>query len=267
MRSLIVLSVFAVLACGRAVPNDASDGGTGGGSGGGAMGGGAGGGSTGGGVGGGAGGGSTGGGVGGGAGGGGGGGASCASLGVEACRARTDCAADFCFLCTCTPRFEGCRGVNEAPHDCPALGCLQPACCQTPQDCASIGGVCVAPGTPFSGCGVCNPQPGTCVTDADCGMGTGLICEPITCSCMGQRQCVAGCGPGAPCPQGTTCNANTGRCQVIQCNGPTDCPSTFFCSSGVCLRKPCTVDGQCGDGFCVNHECYDGWGQCQVAVP
>lgn len=199
--------------------------------------------------------------------GGGGGGASCTGLGVEACRARSDCAADFCFLCSCTPRFEGCRGVHELPHDCPAVNCPQPLCCQSAQDCSSTGASCIPPGTPFDGCGVCNPQPGTCVTDADCGAGTGTICEPIPCSCTAQRQCVPGCGPDSPCAQGTECNATTGRCQVIQCTGTPDCPSTFTCSSGVCLRKSCAVDAQCGDGFCVDGQCYDGQGQCRLPVP
>jgi hypothetical protein len=261
MRSFLFLMLLAMLACGRAVP-EGTDGGTGGG---GAMGGGTGGGAVGGGTGGGAVGGGTGGGaVGGGTG---GGGSSCAGLGVEACRARSDCVADFCFLCSCTPRFEGCRGIDEQAHDCPAVGCPQPACCRSGQDCTPGGASCVPPGTPFDTCGTCNPQPGTCQTDADCGTGTGTICEPIPCSCSGQRHCVPGCGPNSPCAQGTECNATTGRCEVIPCTGAQDCPSTFTCTSGVCVRKRCVRDAECGDGFCVNDQCYDGWGQCRPPVP
>lgn len=287
MRVLFLIACLAVAACGRAGLNDDVDGGAGGGGGGaaggvgggagGGLGGGAGGGlggglggGAGGGLGGGAGGG-LGGGVGGGAGGGlggggGGGGASCAGLSVEACRARPDCAADFCLLCTCTPNFQGCRGVTEQPASCPEVECVQPQCCGVDSSCPSSA-TCAPPGTPYS-CGICSPQPGTCTVDQDCvAFPVVHICEPIGCSCTAQRECVPGCGPSSPCAEGTTCNASTGRCQAIPCATDANCPSTFGCSSGVCVRKACTSDLQCGDGFCVNGGCYEGQGTCRYPVP
>jgi hypothetical protein len=268
MRVLLLLSCLAVVACGRAGLNDDVDGGVGGGGGGtaGGVGGGAGGG-AGGGLGGGVGGG-PGGGVGGGPGGGagGGGGASCAGLSADACRARADCAADFCLLCTCTPRYEGCRRVSEAPAQCPQVECAQPLCCASDAACQPSA-TCAPQGTP-QGCGICNPQLSLCATDQDCvAFPVVNICEPVPCSCSAARQCVPGCGPSSPCAQGTTCNATTGRCQAIPCASDANCPLTFGCSSGVCVRKACSTDTQCGDGFCVNGACHEGLGECRSPVP
>lgn len=244
MRVLVLLGVVALLGCGRAALTESSDGGTGGGD----FGGGAGGGNFGGGA-------------------GGGGASTCAGLMVEACRARPDCAADFCFICSCTPRYEGCRGVNELPHACPDVECLQPECCDSQGDCTAPA-MCAVPGTPPGCGGACNPLPGGCLSDSDCiAFPTVSICEPIACSCYAQRECVPGCGPSSPCEQGTTCNATTGRCQVQSCVTSSDCPGPFTCSAGACLRKPCVVDSQCGDGFCVLLQCYEGLGVCRFPMP
>lgn len=239
MRLLILLGVVVLLACGRATLTEP---GAGGGTGGAGGGGGGGGGSL-----------------------DGGGASTCHGLALDACRARPDCVADFCFICTCTPRYEGCRGVDDVPHGCPPVECVQPECCKTSQDCTAPA-LCAAPGT-HPTCGACNPQPGSCNSDSDClAFPTVSICEPIPCSCSHQRHCVPGCNPHH-CAQGTVCNAITGRCEPLTCNTSGDCPGPFACISGLCVRKPCAVDSDCGDGFCVMNACFEGYGECQWPLP
>ncbi|MBL8913817.1 MAG: hypothetical protein JNM17_24150 [Archangium sp.] len=233
-----------------------------GGSGGGFTGGGSGGG---GGVGGGIGGGLTGGGASGG-GGGGGGSSSCSGLDAIACRARPDCAADFCITCDCNPRYAQCRGLNEAPFQCPEVDCVTPLCCSTQAQCPTFPTTCAPPGTP-PGCGICDMSPGTCQTDSACG--AGFICEPRQCGCLGQRDCVPGCSANNPCGLGFECNHN--RCTEKECALDNECPPTFECRighvGGFCRRRICTTDQECGDGFCVEGTCFEGLGECRGPVP
>ena len=233
MRTLLILSLLAGAACGRdSLLRDAGTGGGGGTTGGG--------------------GGTT---------GGGGGSVSCVGLGVEACRARSDCAADFCFQCTCTPQFKGCRATTATPFDCPALGCLSLPCCQTDAACQNAER-CEAPGTP-QGCGTCNAQPSLCTSDGECGATE--ICAPRACACSGQTDCAPGCSVTNPCGTGTTCVNK--HCQPTTCSAAAPCPATFSCVSGTCRRKSCTTDVDCADGFCVTGTCHESWGECRMPHP
>lgn len=229
--AILIISACVLVACGRDLLNPLDAGGTGGGSGGGSQSG------------------------------GGGGGSTCPGLSVDACRARSDCAADFCFQCSCTPQFEGCRPITAQPFDCPQLGCASPLCCQTGAQCGSSGD-CAPPGTRW-GCGFCDGQPSTCANDTGCG--TSGICEPRQCGCSGETDCVPGCGPTNPCLTGTTCTGK--RCQPSSCSSSTSCPSGFDCQGGLCARRSCTRDLDCGDGFCVTGLCSEGWGECRGPVP
>ncbi|MFT3710784.1 MAG: hypothetical protein QM817_24435 [Archangium sp.] len=252
--------VGARLEAGKTIVVARSGGGSGGGAGGGGGGGGTGG-SLGGGTGG-----SLGGGTGGSAGGGGGGGSSCHGLGVEDCRKLPDCAPDFCTTCTCTPTYEQCRSLNELPFQCPMVDCITPQCCADQSQCSTFPSTCSPPGSP-PGCGVCDTSPSTCTSDSSCG--SGFICQPRVCGCLGQTDCVPGCGPNNPCGVGEVCSFN--RCQPKECMLDSECPSTFECRvghvAGFCRRRVCTDDVECGDGFCVEGTCYEALGECRGPVP
>jgi hypothetical protein len=237
MKSLFVTVLVLLVGCGRGALNEDVDAGTNGGNatgGGFAMGGGSGdGGMT----------------------------STCDALDLLGCRARTDCEADFCFACSCTPNFKSCRARTAAAATCPGLGCAQPLCCQNQSDCSNVG-ACGEPGTHLS-CGACNPQPSTCTDDTSCDATS--ICEARNCACGGERDCVPGCSATNPCPAGSTCSGK--RCVVQTCSPTMSCPSTFDCLTGQCSRRTCTTDAHCGTGFCVNNSCFEAFGTCQQLVP
>ncbi len=191
----------------------------------------------------------------------------CNELTLGPCRDRTDCAVDLCFACSCTPSHESCRALAAAPFECPQVECLMPECCDVDTTCAGNGAPCQPPGTPF-GCGACNNTPGDCSSDGDCNpLANHHICEPIACSCDGQKQCVPGCAISQEtCPGGSACNPASERCEAIACGD--GCPPEFECGDlGRCVRKPCTRASDCPDGFCVGGQCFDGQGECRLPVP
>lgn len=192
--------------------------------------------------------------------------AACPDLDLHDCRLRADCAASVCPSCTCTPTFEGCRDAGQPDPGCPDLDCPTPMCCGALGNCPQ--GDCAAPGTSH-GCGMCNPDPGDCSVDTDCDVGG--ICEPIACSCEGQRVCVMGCeeAPMDNCDgdKGLSCDgADHPRCQPSACNAEAPCPPNFDCVSDRCARRTCVEDLAC-DGFCVLGACYGGYGECLLPVP
>jgi hypothetical protein len=194
----------------------------------------------------------------------------CSTLDETACAARTDCAADHCSECSCTPTFVGCRAVTEAPHACPMLGCPTPLCCRTNGDCLGDTS-CVAPGPICSG--ACAIPPFSCSSDADClGAGDGYICGNLPCSCVGVTQnfCVLGCSSTNPCPEGETCGGDH-HCSPQVCGPSAPCPKGFGCSGGAastCARMACQTDTDCADGsFCVDGMCYAGLGECRAPTP
>jgi hypothetical protein len=188
----------------------------------------------------------------------------CDTLSLADCRRRADCAADLCYMCSCSPVFEGCRDVSDPPFVCPALGCAQPHCCEQESECQAMGGTCVPPGMP-SGCGMCDPDPGDCATDIDCTGGN--ICEPVLCSCNAALRCTPGCTEPADCAVGTSCTGGDHpRCVPSACSTTTPCPHDFDCDAGTCTRRPCTSDLEC-DHFCVLGLCYDGQGECEQPMP
>jgi len=273
----LVLILLALTACGRAaiegLDGGASGGGvsgTGGGvvAGGSSGGGSSAGGNAGGAVGGGAsGGGST---AGGSAGGTGGGvsGDPCAGLGVTACRADPRCTADFCFQCSCKPNFAQCRLNTSPAYQCPAFGCPQPSCCKNDTLCGRPL-VCLAPDS--MGCGVCNPGPSTCSTDAQCNTAaTGNVCRQRSCACTGETDCLPGCTVTG-CGDGQACNQISKRCEAIRCGPSMPCSSGLDClvspQGGLCSPRSCTTDVDCGDLFCVNGTCGSTLGTCGVIPP
>jgi hypothetical protein len=191
----------------------------------------------------------------------------CVGLSVSACRADSRCTPDFCFQCSCEPRYAQCRLKTAAAFECPQFGCPQPNCCSDDSTC----------GRPFlclraeqqASCGICNNLPSTCTNDLSCGAGT--VCLPRRCACSGETDCQPGCGPNNPCPRGQSCDASTRRCEDLRCSAAVPCPSGTDCILGpagtVCLPRACTSDAQCGDVFCVSGSCAPSLGICGALPP
>ena len=192
----------------------------------------------------------------------------CATLSEGACRTQAHCTADYCFECSCTPVFVGCRDLRAAAHVCPGLGCAQPFCCNQNSDCPKGSFFeCLAPGMD-PGCGICDPGAG-CTSDNDCQRGAAIpfVCGIAPCSCSG-RGCIAGCMSDAQCAEGESCESDH-HCRAKLCSSDADCPSTFQCdlsddSPSTCVRRTCTRDEECGANHCVNGGCYTSLGQCVV---
>jgi hypothetical protein len=212
----------------------------------------------------------------------------CAGKTEAQCQNSQACVADYCFNCTCTPGYAGCRLPTSAPPQCPALGCPQPFCgCEglselqclaadpsmgcTATYCPDCDGkltIWNSCGGPTSGAPFCPPPscPGRCRAESDCAM-TGGFCyapgEPLGCGiCMQPPPCMsdAECGLGdicaiAPC----TC---TGESSCTPGCSSTGCPEGQTCgSSNHCIPLTC---GQCpphflcgptSSGACVRQTC------------
>jgi hypothetical protein len=172
--------------------------------------------------------------------------------------------ADFCTLCSCTPRFQACRAAAAPKSQCPLVNCMQPLCCHDVSECTAAM-LCQAPGESL-GCGVCQQGSALCVADSDCP--TWAICQPLPCACTpGATECVAGC-PATPCAIGESCDFTAHRCHPLPCTSSNDCPRAFACAAGACARKTCSGDADCGSGaWCVKGSCYDSLGQCGYPPP
>lgn len=191
----------------------------------------------------------------------------CTGLSVTACRADARCTPDFCFQCSCEPRFAQCRLKASAPFMCPQFGCPQPQCCSDDSTCGRPL-ICLRPDQQQQ-CGTCNTLPSTCTNDASCGRGS--VCLPRRCACSGETDCQPGCGPMNPCARGETCNPMTLRCEEQRCSAASPCPSGMDCllgpAGGVCRARACMSDADCGDVFCVSGSCGPSLGTCGQIAP
>jgi hypothetical protein len=185
----------------------------------------------------------------------------CAQLTTQAdCHARTDCVADTCLECTCTPTYVACRAKSAPQTTCPGLGCASRECCRSNTDCAGTIGQCES--SPFSeGCGICDPTAqSNCTTDTDCPNG---ICDPIPCGCTTPvaMTCQPGCSGDGDCEEPQTCGTDK-RCHARACDAT--CTGNYECgANSVCVRKSCSGDGDCATpGYCVNGQCSSGLGEC-----
>jgi hypothetical protein len=189
----------------------------------------------------------------------------CKGLDEQSCRHASGCVADTCELCSCTPSFVGCRAINEGRMPCPELGCAQPLCCRTSDECQpSHGGTCQVP--PINaGCGACFIGPSECDDDADCkSNGQSWICKEAPCSCGDAliNSCQQGCSSDADCHEPDRCNTATYRCEPRACGDPA-CTGNYECGGASCVRKSCTKDAQCdAGGYCVDGACSRSLGQC-----
>jgi hypothetical protein len=198
----------------------------------------------------------------------------------------------------------GTGGVGGG-HTCAGATNPSGVLCRTNQDCvaASTGGFtgsfdgCYMSVPQYGGCG--NPyfEPQECVVDSDCG-DAGVVCQTIACgghvcapacdpaTCSGVNACVDGiCTPkrcdepgAAPCTAGFECDptdptASTVGCAAVHCSSAADCEAGYDCNSTApgdgCVHRPCTVDTDCGCGYCVNAFCEATLGFCYqiVAMP
>jgi hypothetical protein len=189
----------------------------------------------------------------------------CEGLALADCRVTPGCKPDLCDACFCDIAYRGCLGVTQIPDDCPALGCPTGLCCAGDVQCAGQGS-CIPPGVDAPGCGACNADPGDCEDDTACAEGS--ICEPIRCSCDGNKACTPGCVDDADCAgEATVCDPTSHRCVARTCADDPECPSDFRCGAGRCARLACTDDLDC-DGFCVAGNCYgSGLGTCVPPAP
>lgn len=189
-------------------------------------------------------------------------GGSCKAATTEAvCRARTDCVADLCMECSCTPTFVGCRGAGDTPTQCPLLGCAQPQCCRHPGDCSSGSACEVQPLIPSCGADPA-PAPSTCQHDSDCNKVPGQICTctPCTCGNTNQLACQDGCKKDIDCPEPQSCLEDL-HCHPRACDA--SCTGNYTCAGGGCVRKPCAKDEECGTpGYCILGQCSRDIGQC-----
>lgn len=185
----------------------------------------------------------------------------------------------------CEPAADGCGWQQSAE----LLACLANIGngCQADSDCpesclACADGSCAEPKCVNGGCQVaCNPDPGTCTVDDDCGE----LPWPAVCQLCADGTCAT---PGC----------NNGVCELACDSGPPQCQAAsdcFFdtvcqlCPDGSCARGDC-IDGTCGrtcapanqcnvagdcvapqvciacpDGTCAISECNDG--TCALACP
>ena len=139
--------------------------------------------------------------------------------------------------------------------------------CTVEKPCNDRSGFCTPPGAPF-GCGICfRPEEGQeCFDDATCaGREARSICEPLHCSCGGERVCVPGCVDDASCGEGERCT-DSGRCLPKPCDTDAACPTNFSCLPDGCMRTMCEASSGC-DGFCVLGYCFAEEGECRQPVP
>jgi hypothetical protein len=152
--------------------------------------------------------------------------------------------------------------------------------CRTSGDCQQEPGqYCVPPGSPQA-CGICFSGPDECQLDQDCG--AGQVCElrDDLCTCQPYKWCVPACSLDVDCPAGKACQA--GHCGPINCAQDVDCPPFFMCPAAHvggqpgdqpavpvapwCQRQACATPYECGAGQCVEGQCYETWGTCELPV-
>jgi hypothetical protein len=183
--------------------------------------------------------------------------------------------------CQCQPA----QPVTPTPSPV-ATATLASGQCRWSGNCDSGYQFCLEPGG-FLGCGICYPDSiidesyHRCSTDADChALGDSEVCTELglasaTCSpCNGfVSVCMQGCSGDEECGLGQICEQQ--RCVGSHCSNDQQCLALFTCAlagdgaTSRCMRRPCTTDTDCGDGFCVAGRsstglCYSELGQCVI---
>lgn len=187
-------------------------------------------------------------------------GVACAKLDEKSC-AVSNCRADYCDLCQCSPSFMGCSDPADEPKGCPPIACDAPLCSCQQLDEKTCG---TQPGcTPIYCEGQCDFAP----TYIGCfGPNDGApLCPP-------PPPCIPTCTEDAECTGGQRCRAGDepfgcgGACQVPieTCKGDFDCATNEVCNPVECSCTPdakacfpgCKKDTDCGLGEeCEQRRC------------
>ena len=144
-----------------------------------------------------------------------------------------------------------------------------PGSCASDADCTN-GQFCVNPSESM-GCGMCYQPYYSCTSDTECG--TGNVCIPDTnpCLCNGPSNTCAPACTATSCPEGQICGSS-GRCEYVSCSsGAYTCPAYTTCTAGAaengCVRWSCSSNSECGDGVCVESQCFSAYGFCTYPPP
>jgi hypothetical protein len=217
----------------------------------------------------------------------------CAGLDEKSCAANSSCAADYCYECSCTPTYVGCRLSAATPKACPPLGCPQPLC-----TCDGLGEAACKAASATMGCtanycpsctsaqtynGCSGPNEGapacpligcatTCRTATDCAP-TGQICRPPDAQPYCGGACImqaSTCASDADCRGSTTicepvrCACNAATACIAGCTGNGDCPvgqvcnGMHRCQPQPCAGVACPANFRCatsGDALCQRLTC------------
>jgi hypothetical protein len=201
----------------------------------------------------------------------------CVQLDEKSCNAaKGACVADYCYACSCTPSFVGCRRVDQGQQPCPDYDCAQPQC-----ECSGLGeSACKAAsstlgctnlycpdckgGQYYSGCvgadelGACPavcPADG-CRSDKECSMGQYCLAPGAT-QCGGAPRICEECANDQECGAGNICDfvpccASGGKSCTTGCS-QTGCAEGETCgSSNHCIPTYCTTSAQCPAHFECN---------------
>ncbi len=162
------------------------------------------------------------------------------------------------------------KSICRTPLD--ANFCDPPGkCCDTDNDCASDGYVCVDSGCTDAGAPIKQCQPsrgGSCVDESECPNASDYACMTVL---PGSERCVRvtpGCNPDNEtydCPPGFSCEGEPSACvdRRIPCDRPGDCPKSHACTttpiSRYCTRthRTCKEDTDCGGFATAGSHCAD----------
>ena len=155
--------------------------------------------------------------------------------------------------------------TNALCHTCPSQ-----FVCNSDDDCAFSGYVCVASGCETHGGAPikqCQPSRGpSCVNDDECPNASDYDCVPVG---AGPERCVRvtpGCDPATEsfdCPPGFSCDGGFCADRRLPCDSYLDCPKSHVCvttsTSNYCIRthRTCREDTDCGGFAAVGEFCAD----------
>jgi hypothetical protein len=161
-------------------------------------------------------------------------------------------------------------GLDALSADAGGADVPGPPGCTAETPCTQTFEKCLVPGESI-GCGMCNPTPVDCQSDADCtALPLGIcIFKASDCTCDSVKLCHDGCAGDGDCAEGEVC-AKDHHCTAKPCSKASDCPDLFACAtaSATCVRKNCDKSSDCGaSGFCVNGTCHAKPGLCSPLPP
>jgi len=162
------------------------------------------------------------------------------------------------------------KSICRTPLD--ANFCDPPGkCCDTDNDCALAGYVCVDSGCTSAGAPIKQCQPsrgGSCVDENDCPSASDYACIAVG---GGPKRCVRSrvdpvCDPATEtydCPPGFSCEGGACVDRRMPCDSYLDCPKSHVCTttpiSRYCIRthRTCNEDTDCGGFAAAGSFCAD----------